>query len=84
MHTIPPSQPLIADLPGGRDFHKPQSYISPALGEDVLTNLRAPPDPNELAAYREGFDDSASESEYNDPVGAFPGTSKDYPSTSYY
>jgi len=47
--------------------------------------MRAPPDPAELTAYKEnGYDDSGSDTEVNDPVGAFPGTARDYTATPYY
>jgi hypothetical protein len=76
----------MAGLPSGREFHKPQQYVVPSLGEEILVNLRAPPDPAELVAYRNrGSDnDSGSDAGHQDPVGAFPGTAQEYSGSSQY
>jgi hypothetical protein len=58
-------------------------FVIPALDEDSLIRMRAPPDPSEVFEGNE--DDSADEEERSAPVRAFPGTKSDYaPSTSYY
>ncbi|KAH7399382.1 pH-response regulator protein-like protein palC [Pyrenochaeta sp. MPI-SDFR-AT-0127] len=78
VQLIPPSEPLLASMPSGRDPHTPKMFIIPALDEDSLVRMRAPPDPSE--AFKGEEDDSADEDERSPPAGAFPGT----PSTSYY
>ena len=45
------------------------------LSEDELSRMRAPPDPAEF--YKDD-EDSASDDEQTDPVGAFPGTGSQY------
>lgn len=71
-------------LPSGRDFHKTPVYEPPFLANDILVNLRAPPDPADLARYRNRASDSGSDEEQTDPVGAFPGTGNQYASGSQY
>jgi hypothetical protein len=86
MQIIPPSDPLMAGLPSGREYHKTPQYAVPSLAEDILVNLRAPPDPAELARYRNraSENDSGSDVEQQDPVGAFPGTAHEYSGSSQY
>jgi hypothetical protein len=58
-------------------------FVIPALDEESLIRMRAPPDPSE--AFKGAEDDSADEEDRTPPAGAFPGTRADYtPSTSYY
>jgi hypothetical protein len=83
MQIIPAFEPLLSSLPTGREFHKPQDYVAPVLEEDVVSRMRAPPDYSEAAAYRDE-DDSQSDTEPQDPVGAFPGTANDYTSGIHY
>jgi hypothetical protein len=47
-------------------------FVIPALDEDSLIRMRAPPDPSE--AYEGNEDDSADEDERSAPAGAFPGS----------
>ncbi|EED13259.1 pH-signaling protein PalC, putative [Talaromyces stipitatus ATCC 10500] len=43
--TIPPSEPLLSNLPSGRDIHAaPPSYKPPSLEESELIRMRAPPE----------------------------------------
>jgi hypothetical protein len=81
MQIIPLSGPLLASMPSGREYHTPQEYILPELSEDVLAKMRAPPDPGDLSLYKDDNDDSGSEEEQPDPVGAFPGTGSEYPTS---
>ena len=71
-------------MPSGREYHTPKAYEVPSLDEDVLVQMRAPPDPSEAFVGEE--EDSGTENDGpSDPVGAFPGTRRDYgASTSYY
>ncbi|KAF2132906.1 pH-response regulator protein palC [Dothidotthia symphoricarpi CBS 119687] len=83
VQLIPPSEPLLASMPSGREYHSPKMFIVPALDEDSLVRMRAPPDPSE--AFQGEEDDSGAEDERNAPVGAFPGTKSDYAAnTTYY
>lgn len=89
VQTVPPFEPLLANMPSGREYHSPQSYQPPSLDQGVLAQLRAPPDPQERA-FRGDEEDSGDESTYrmHEPVGAFPGTATEYgrstTSNSYY
>lgn len=83
VQLIPPSEPLLASMPSGREYHTPKIFVIPALGEDALVRMRAPPDPSETFKGEE--DDSGDEVERSPPAGAFPGTRSDYAAgTSYY
>ncbi|KAK0819870.1 hypothetical protein LTR91_018650 [Friedmanniomyces endolithicus] len=87
---VPPWEPLLANMPSGREYHSPQPYQPPQLDAQTLALMRAPPDPSE-SVFRGDEEDSGGD-EYggstNEPVGAFPGTSHDYgrrgTSNSYY
>ena len=80
VQIVPPSEQLLSTMPSGREYHTPKPYIIPALQEDAIVRMRAPPDPGDVFEGEE--DDSADEEERagQPPVGAFPGT----PSTNYY
>jgi hypothetical protein len=79
MHTIPPSEPLLASMPSGREYHTTKMFVVPALDEEALVRMRAPPDPSEAFAGDE--EDSADEDERTAP-GAFP--TADSSGTGYY
>lgn len=83
MQIIPQFEPLLSNLPSGREFHKAQDYAPPRLEEDVLMRMRAPPDYSEAAAYKQ-TEDSNSDEEDSGPVGAFPGTANDYNENIHY
>ncbi|KAK5174307.1 uncharacterized protein LTR77_001387 [Saxophila tyrrhenica] len=89
VQTVPPFEPLLARLPTGREYHTPQAYEPPTLDAYILTQLRAPPDPEDLA-FRGDEEDSGGEERFRrgDPPGAFPGAGLDYErsatSSSYY
>lgn len=59
-------------------------YVVPALEEDAIIRMRAPPDPGD--AFEGEEEDSADEEERTAaPVGAFPSTKAEYAaSTNYY
>lgn len=78
VQLVPPSEPLLASMPSGREYHTPKMWIVPALDEDSLIRMRAPPDPSE--AFEGDEDDSADEDQRTAP-GAFPAHT---PSSSYY
>jgi hypothetical protein len=79
MQLIPPSEPLLASMPSGREYHTTKMFVVPALDEDALVRMRAPPDPSE--AFEGDEDDSADEDERAAP-GAFP--TSDTSGTGYY
>ncbi|CAD6570571.1 MAG: hypothetical protein ASARMPREDX12_007582 [Alectoria sarmentosa] len=81
---IPLSDPLVANMPLGRNIHSTKPFVPPSLGEDILAHMRAPPDVGEM-----GDDDSSSSDEdgkaQRDLPGAFPGSSMDQANeNSYY
>jgi hypothetical protein len=89
VQTVPPFEPLIANMPSGREYHTPQVYQPPTMDSSTLAQMRAPPDPAELA-FRGDEEDSGGEDSHgrSEPVGAFPGTANEYrrspTSSSYY
>jgi hypothetical protein len=83
MQIIPLFEPLLSNLPSGREFHKAQDYVPTRLEDEVLIRMRAPPDYSEAAAYKLA-EDSNSDEEDSDPVGAFPGTANDYTGNIHY
>ena len=70
--VVPPSDPLIAGMPSGREIHAPKQYIPPDLDEVLLIRLRAPPDGDDrvLSTDSDNSEDEAKESKAN-PPGAF-------------
>ena len=73
---IPPSGPLLANMPSGREIHTPKQYIPPSLDEDTLARMRAPPDGANSANIGVDSDDSSNEDVEGrtDLPGAFPST----------
>jgi hypothetical protein len=69
-------------MPSGREYHTTKMFVIPALDEDALIRMRAPPDPSET--FNGDEDDSADEDERHPPAGAFPGTKSDYATGSSY
>ncbi|KAE8378460.1 hypothetical protein BDV26DRAFT_304324 [Aspergillus bertholletiae] len=69
---IPPSADLVANLPSGRDIHSaPGAYRLPALDDEQLVRMRAPPAEDEFGPVSD-VDDSEEES----------GLARDTPSTA--
>ncbi|OCK85129.1 pH-response regulator protein palC [Lepidopterella palustris CBS 459.81] len=84
VQLIPPSEPLLAGIPSGREYHTPKLFIPPALDEDVIIRMRAPHDPSDVA-FEGDEEDSGEEADKVTPVGAFPGTKGAYScGTSYF
>lgn len=88
VQIVPPHEPLLANMPSGREYHSSQPYQPPSLDADVLVQMRAPPEPEEKA-FRGVEADSGDEEAFDaPPVGAFPGTGGEYgrsaTSNSYY
>ena len=79
VQVVPPFEPLITNMPSGREYHSPKLYEPPTLDEAVIMTMRGPPDPSELDRARNHGDPSEDEGDdANDLVGAFPGTRSDY------
>jgi hypothetical protein len=73
-------------MPSGREYHSPKMFIVPALEEDAIVRMRAPPDPGDVFEGEEkDSDDEDERTPGVGPVGAFPGTKAEYAAgTSYY
>ena len=74
---IPPSDPLLANMPSGRNIHLPKLFTAPTLEGDALTGMRAPPDAEERDA-----DDDSDGGEAEIAQGSLPGTFPGSSSTS--
>lgn len=71
-------------MPSGREYHTLKPFNVPALDEDIIVRMRAPPDPGDTAFAGEEEDSDDDQSKMS-PVGAFPGTKGEYSgSTSYF
>lgn len=76
---IPPSAPLLANLPSGRDIHTPPApFTPPSLDEDQLLRMRAPPDESQYFRFASDPDDSEDN---GDPVST-PGPPGGFPDRS--
>ncbi|PNS18576.1 pH-response regulator protein palC [Sphaceloma murrayae] len=85
VQAVPPFEPLLAQMPSGREYHTPTPYSPPTLPPEVLNSMRSPIDPSQ-GVYTGMEDDSGDEEAVAPPVGAFPGTERQYnaSSASYY
>ena len=73
---VPPSEPLIATMPLGRDIHSIKAFVIPIPDEQMLVRMRAPPERDADKSAMGGDDSSDEEREgKSSPPGAFPGTS---------
>ena len=83
---VPPSEPLMATLPSGRDIHTVKPFTPPQLDQIALSHLRAMPDNTDTSNIRSDDDSSDDAEEKNSmPPGSFPGSSRGDPSDgSYY
>ena len=80
---IPPSGPLLASMPLGRDIHATKIFVAPSLDGDILTEMRAPPDADEMDANDDSSDDEAETTPGGLP-GAIPGSFSTASSTNSY
>ncbi|KAI9760721.1 MAG: hypothetical protein M4579_001459 [Chaenotheca gracillima] len=87
---IPPWNPLLANLPSGRDIPNVGPFNPPHLDESTLAKMRAPPEPG-VRGFEGDEDDSEDDesgrrtgSQANMPPGAFPGTGQGNASNSSY
>lgn len=71
--TIPPSAPLLANLPSGRDIHTPPApYTPPSIDADQLLRMRAPPDEHQNLHFASEDDSEEESSPMPGPPGGFP------------
>ena len=80
VQIVPEWKPLMLAIPSGMNMSVQEKWRMPVLGEEVVAGMRALPDD-------EGVVDSSDDEDCGregGPVGAFPGTKKDYDGTSYY
>jgi hypothetical protein len=83
---IPPSAPLLSNLPSGRDIHSPPApYQPPSLDEDQLMRMRAPPDERDHVQFGSDDDseDDAGQPDGRGTPGAFPDRSATASSVYY-
>jgi len=82
--VIPPTGPLLAQMPSGREIHSVKPYEPSLLDSRTLEAMLAPPDRND------DFGDDAGSSDdetlVGDPrsIGAYPGTAGAYDGGSSY
>ncbi|CRG91741.1 pH-response regulator protein palC [Talaromyces islandicus] len=86
---VPPSGPLLANMPSGRDIHRPPGpYTPPSLDSAQLARMRVPPDEaeQELAglAAEDDSDEEISPSGERVPPGTFPGTKSATAESDYF
>lgn len=71
--AIPPTGPLLAQMPSGREIHSIKPFEPPVLSAEVLEAMRAPPErSDEIGNYLSSDDETAVDPS---PVG---GRSGDY------
>jgi hypothetical protein len=83
---VPSFDPLISNIPSGREYHSPKPYEIPSLEEDVLARMRAPPELSDLKVYGDEADsaDESGEETLAEPPVAFPEGRAEYTSNSAY
>ncbi|KAK3310133.1 uncharacterized protein B0T15DRAFT_506834 [Chaetomium strumarium] len=73
---IPPTGPLLAQMPSGREIHSIKPFEPPLLAPDMLEAMRAPPDrSDEFGDYPSSDEETAVDPS---PGGTFTGRSSDY------
>ncbi|KAF4552352.1 pH-response regulator protein palC-like protein [Elsinoe fawcettii] len=66
VQAIPPFEPLLAQMPSGREYHTPTPYSPPTLAPEVLNSMRNPVDPSQQA-FTGNEDDSGDEGDLAEP-----------------
>lgn len=97
IQIVPPWEPLLANMPSGREYHSQTAWRPMEMDQDALVRMRAPPEPEERAFRGVEADSGDDEEEHGGKgensnksaaIGAFPGTGGEYSrsgtSTSYY
>jgi hypothetical protein len=78
---VPEWRPLLMTLPSGMNMPLKDNWVPAVLEEDELAAMRAPPEDDGLAAADSSDEDGVAK----EPVGAYPGTHRDYGGgVSYY
>jgi len=75
--AIPPAGSLLAQMPSGREIHNIKPFQPPLLESAALDAMRAPPDRSDDVGNDLSSDDEGTLVGSN-PVGAFPGTGREY------
>ncbi|KAJ6787386.1 hypothetical protein PWT90_08600 [Aphanocladium album] len=70
--AVPPPATLLPKMPSGRDIHTIKPYSPPALGQDILDAMRAPPE-REDDLDGDLSSDAEETGSAGPPPGAFPG-----------
>lgn len=83
VQLVPEWRPLLATLPSGMNMPIEEKWKVVVLEEDELAAMRAPPEHNDMADAGSSEDEDGNPKQ---PVGAFPGTQRDYDGdgTTYY
>lgn len=70
---IPPTGPLLAQMPSGREIHTIKPFQPPTLSAETLEAMRAPPDrSDEFVSYPSSDEETAVDPSSG---GAYPGRS---------
>ncbi|KAK3362246.1 hypothetical protein B0T25DRAFT_523844 [Lasiosphaeria hispida] len=73
---VPPTGPLLAQMPSGREMHSVKPFQPPMLSAATLEAMRAPPDrSDESGNYASSDEETLTDGTL---VGAFPGTQGEY------
>ncbi|KAF2724960.1 hypothetical protein K431DRAFT_281433 [Polychaeton citri CBS 116435] len=94
IQAVPAHEPLLASMPSGREYPLPEPWSPPTLDASTLIEMRAPPEPDEVAFRgdeQESDDDDVAGLggiDVGNAPGAFPGATYDggrsATATSYY
>ena len=88
VQVVPPFEPLLAAMPSGREYHVARAWSVPVLDSAALVRMRVGGASGDEGMVREEEDDSGHDDQYGraagEPVGAFPGTGRDYGASGYY
>ena len=74
--AIPPTAPLLSQMPSGREIHTVKPFQPPLLDAVALEAMRAPPDRiDDSGTYLSSDEETVVSAT---PVGALPGTQGEY------
>ncbi|KAJ9157661.1 pH-response regulator protein palC [Pleurostoma richardsiae] len=82
--VIPPTGPLLAQMPSGREIHSVKPYEPSLLDSRTLEAMLAPPDRNDDFGDDAGSSDDETLVGDPRPIGAYPGTAGAYDGGSSY
>lgn len=84
VQIIPPTGPLLATLPSGREYHAPRPWRVLELDQEAVSGMRGPVEVGQrraiggLRSEGEGDDSGDEGAGVEEPVGAFPGSGREY------